>query len=1379
MAWVSYSDRTNGDLRVAKFVGSGGSGCASTQWTCTAVATAGNQGMYGAIALDSQGRPWVSHYKFDNGDLGVARYVGSGGSGCATSQWTCTTVDTTNDTGFFSSIAFDPQGAANVAYYDNQAEEVKLARFVGANGTGCATNTWACKAVDTDPAGDTGKFPSVAFDRNGKNFISYLDNTNGDIRAAFSARSGELKLTTSPTANNGDAISESHVDMGAVTDTANRDDVDCISASKTWSNGKWFEADSLTGINLNTNQCTEVAFVLDASSATIGSGYRFAVATDDAFNKSKGQWRGPVAATSSPTVTVAAPQVNQTPVAQFTATPVTGTAPLVADFDAASSSDSDGAITNYAWNFGDGQSGSGQTVEHTYTSAGAFTASLTVTDDQGATATTGQSVAVSSPSPNSATLNVGECRPHLNVSVDASPTAVTQGGAITYAASVRNDPTGPCLNVAGSDRLDGSVTLAAPGSTWALHDVAMWLEKPGNTQPATVLPTSSNRTTVGATAPSTCPGQTAAGCTSSDQYISGAVNYPNGPSIPVSQPVEVPAGGHVELPFTFFPKLDSTDETDLAQNPQVTLAIAVTDQNGNVLITRKVVEFGQAPTAEDAIVQIAYADGTSASLAVGDIAPGAQASPAPFVYTPTATDADAVKATVTASGTPPTISSDPEIVTTAVILDQSARAVISPTASPNIIHENTITTVFFAVTPTENPTAAVELHDSPTNVVAQLKDDGTNGDLVAGDGSYGANVSVSVASSNAYTAVTTTAVGVVQGNVTLVAVPAGQPITPAPSDVGNTFVDPTSSAEVIRTQILLFLDDSGTYADAVHAASVVGGSVVGRLDATAWQLQVPTMSNSSDLQGVLEELASTQHVVGAEPNTVSQSSAVYPNDSRYHNQWYLDTTDGVPNIRADQAWTLNRGGPEPIVAVLDTGVNLQHEDLQGRLLPGRDVVDDNDDPDDQRGHGTHVAGIIGATPNNGIGTAGVVWNASILPVKVFDDDPDTGVADADILEGTRWAVDRGARIINMSFGGKGTRSESKARAVDYAWDRNRLVVAAAGNDNCDDRYFPAGMDRNEHFWSLPGINHRVYDTELLSVGASDYSNNRSIWEEENRFNTCDKNAGSNWGDWVDVAAPGTGIFSAYFNRGAPANSGTNAYEYLDGTSMATPVVAGVAALIWAQEPNLSAGEVKARLINTANPLNAGADIGTGVVDAMSATFNGGFESTFDGWQTSGTANSTSSLGPIAPASGQRMGQISTGPGTSVSTSSASKSVAIQSAALEDGMLRLSFQYNVVTEEYPEFVGTNYNDDFTAQIRASNGATFVMATESVNATTFTPVSGIDFPGGDSTVGQSGWKTANVEIPAASLAGSSSIKITVSDQGDSAYDSVVLIDDFRIL
>lgn len=156
-AWISYSDRTNGDLRVAKYVGSGGTGCASAQWTCTAVATNGNQGMYGAIALDPQGRPWVSHYKFDNGDLGVARYVGTGGSGCASAQWTCTTVDTTNDTGFYSSIAFDPQGAANVAYYDNQAEAVKTARFVGANGTGCATNTWSCKTVDTDPAGDTGK----------------------------------------------------------------------------------------------------------------------------------------------------------------------------------------------------------------------------------------------------------------------------------------------------------------------------------------------------------------------------------------------------------------------------------------------------------------------------------------------------------------------------------------------------------------------------------------------------------------------------------------------------------------------------------------------------------------------------------------------------------------------------------------------------------------------------------------------------------------------------------------------------------------------------------------------------------------------------------------------------------------------------------------------------------------------------------------------------------------------------------------------------------------------------------------------------------------------------------------------------------------------
>lgn len=1320
----------------------------------------------------------MSHYKSDGGDLRVARYVGSGGSGCASSQWTCTTVDTNNDTGHFSSIAFDPQGSATVAYYDNWDEAVRTARFVGANGTGCATNTWSCTTVDT--AGDTGKFPSVAFDQTGKRWISYFDNTNSDLRVSNAARSGELKLINSSTANNGDAITESHVDMGAVTDMANRDDADCITNGKTWSNGKWFEGDSLSGVTLNTNACTEVAFAIDASNTTVGTSYRFAVATDDSFRKDKGLWRGPIATSASPTVTVSAPQPNIPPTANFAANPTTGTVPLNVNFDASGSADPDGTITSYAWNFGDGQTGSGQSTQHTYTTAGTFVATLTVTDDDNATVTTTHNIVTTAPAPASAIANVGECKPRLRLSVDGSPAAVTEGGSVTYASTVRNDPTGPCLGVAGDDRLDGSITLTAPGPAWSLSDVTMWLERPGPSgAPSMVLPTSSNRTTAGTAAPTTCPGQVATGCSSDQQFISGPVNYPKGPSIPVTQPIEVPAGGTIELPFTFFPKFDTADITDLSQNPTVTLALAVTDENGSIIVSRTNVTFSQAPTATATTVQITFADETNASLAVGDIAPGAQASPAPFVYTPTATDDDAIRATVTASGTGTTLPSDLHTVTTVVILNSSSRSIVNPTASPDIVHQNTATMVFFAVSPTEAPTSTIQLSDDLGTVIGELRDDGTNGDLVAGDGSYGVNQLINNASTRTYGVSATTASGAVHGDVTVTAAPAGEPINVAPSNVNDTFVNPADGAKVIRTQILLFLDDTGTHADATAAASSVSGTVIGRLDKTSWQLQVPTMNNTTDLQQVLQQLAGSAHVVGAEPNTVSESTSVEPNDPYYFYQWHLETSrpneSSTPSAHADQAWTFARGGSSPTVAVLDSGVNLQHEDLQGRLLAGHDFVNDDDDADDDNGHGTHVAGVIGATPNNNTGLSGVVWGTSILPVKVMNEEGEGDVAQSS--EGIRWAVDHGAQIINMSLSGE-SRTETEAKAIDYAWDRNRLVVAAAGNDNCDDREYPAGFNRTEKFSSWFGINDRTYDTELLAVGASDETNNRSIWQEEHRYDTCVDDVGSNWGSWVDVAAPGTNIWSTSFDPGSPSNGGPAAYSSADGTSSATPVASGVAALVWGQDKKLSPGDVKARLMNTATPLNPGSDVGTGAINAYAATFNGGFESGFDGWQTTGTTSTIANLGPITPRSGQKMGQISNGPGGAVVTSSVAKSFGIDPVALVDGELKLSFQYNFISEEYPEYVGSSYNDDFVAQIRTSNGTIFNLATESVNGTTFTPVSGIDFPGGDSTAGQSGWKTASIDIPVSALAGSTGLELIISDQGDAVYDSVVLIDDFIV-
>jgi hypothetical protein len=149
-------------------------------------------------------------------------------------------------------------------------------------------------------------------------------------------------------------------------------------------------------------------------------------------------------------------------------------------------------------------------------------------------------------------------------------------------------------------------------------------------------------------------------------------------------------------------------------------------------------------------------------------------------------------------------------------------------------------------------------------------------------------------------------------------------------------------------------------------------------------------------------------------------------------------------------------------------------------------------------------------------------------------------------------------------------------------------------------------------------------------------------------------------------------------------------------------------------------------------------------------------------------------GPIVPLAGKRMLSLSTGPGGAETVSTARKTVSMRSDWLRDNRITVSLSYNYVTEEYPEYVGSQYNDDLRIALALPNGEERLLATETVNTTAWTPISGIDFPGGDFTSGQSGWKTVTATIPASALGGAGSFDIVVRDIGDAIYDSVALID-----
>jgi hypothetical protein len=235
-----------------------------------------------------------------------------------------------------------------------------------------------------------------------------------------------------------------------------------------------------------------------------------------------------------------------------------------------------------------------------------------------------------------------------------------------------------------------------------------------------------------------------------------------------------------------------------------------------------------------------------------------------------------------------------------------------------------------------------------------------------------------------------------------------------------------------------------------------------------------------------------------------------------------------------------------VVAVIDTGVNYNHEDLTSKVTLGYNFVAETSDPNDDNGHGSEVAGIIGANTNNAIGIAGLGWSTQILAVKVLYS---TGTGEVyDVAQGIQYAADR-AQILNLSLGDYEP-SILYTNAVNYAVEQGCLVIAAAGNDGTSQKVYPAAC------------------SGVVAVAATDQDDKRSVWSSSQS---------SNYGTWITVCAPGTSIYSTRLG---------NSYYSASGTSMATPYVAGLAALIWAINPGWTATQVKEQITSTADDIDA-------------------------------------------------------------------------------------------------------------------------------------------------------------------------------------------------
>jgi subtilisin family serine protease len=363
-------------------------------------------------------------------------------------------------------------------------------------------------------------------------------------------------------------------------------------------------------------------------------------------------------------------------------------------------------------------------------------------------------------------------------------------------------------------------------------------------------------------------------------------------------------------------------------------------------------------------------------------------------------------------------------------------------------------------------------------------------------------------------------------------------------------------------------------------AAASGGELVRKVAA----LDVDVMSfpgmTSANAEAKLNALKKNPNIVYAEPNYIYSVDMV-PNDPGYSQQW------GWPKVNAPAAWDVTQGSSSTVIAIVDTGIQQSHPDLSSKIVAGYDYVDNDSNPEDGNGHGTHVAGTSAAITNNSTGGAGGCPNCKLMPVRVLDNNG-SGTLDA-VANGITYAADHGAKVINMSLGASSGATTLQS-AVDYAWNKGVFLACAAGNNGNTAANYPG------------------YYSNCFAVASTDSNDAKSSF--------------STYGTWVEVAAPGGNIYSTWLNSG---------YNTISGTSMATPHVAGLAGLLSGQ--GLTNAQIRDRIINTADKIsgtgtywqggrinyyNAVTNSGGNPPPSGGSLTNGGFENGTTPWTETST-----------------------------------------------------------------------------------------------------------------------------------------------------------------
>lgn len=382
-------------------------------------------------------------------------------------------------------------------------------------------------------------------------------------------------------------------------------------------------------------------------------------------------------------------------------------------------------------------------------------------------------------------------------------------------------------------------------------------------------------------------------------------------------------------------------------------------------------------------------------------------------------------------------------------------------------------------------------------------------------------------------------------------------------------VPPTGAGDRVPGQVLVKFKDSTSKDVVDKEIKRHGAKVVDQVQSLGvLVLDVPESAEDK----VITALSKNPHVEYAEPNFLAFASFT-PNDPYFvPNQWGLENTGQIikdqagavdADIDAPTAWDKTTGGVR--IAILDTGIDQDHEDLSAKIVLQQNFTT-APTPDDLYGHGTHVGGIASAVTNNSIGVAGGCPDCVLMNGKVLRDDG--AGAYSWVANGIIWAADNNGKVINLSLGGSSP-SRTLENAVNYAWNKGSIVVAAAGNCGCQQKIYPAAY---KNAIAVAATNNKDQKASFSTYGAK----------------------------WVDIAAPGQDIFSTFPNHPYKINKSLG-YDFGSGTSMATPMTSAVAALIWSTPYGTSASQVRTHLESTADKITGtGTYWSSGRVNAAAA-----------------------------------------------------------------------------------------------------------------------------------------------------------------------------------